>query len=583
MDCCSDPLVEQVTCMFAAQVGKTEGMINNTLGYYMDQDPSPILAVFESEEKAEAWSKERLVPMLMDTPCLASKIQVGKGPDSANTITYKDFPGGYLAIAGAGSEADLSSRPIRILLKDEIDKWKIIKAGDPDSLADKRTSTFFNRKIIEVSTPRDHDPPDMTSRVLTKYEASDMRRYHVPCPFCKHEQVLREGQLDFDKHPDGTYGDKVTYLCEKCGWKIDHRYKRSMLSAGRWIAEKEFNGHAGFWISALYSPWVTWKEYRDAFRKSKSQRDTYKTFVNEWRAEPWKAQMETDKDISVYTKRCESYDKVPVGAALGTAFCDIQADRIEVEVRFWGEGRQSWGMEHKIFYGEPNKLTTGHLPKVWEDLDIYLSQMWEHESGEMLRLSRVFVDMGYLQSEVWKFCRPRRGKGIYPSKGMSDPRAPIVSKRPVKTRDRVIYFPIGPNEAKDIIFSNMELAEDGPGRMHFAKGKYDDEFFKQLLTSERYKWVKGAKVYEKISTSSRNEALDLAVGNLAAFESMAVDPKPYVDALRRRWEENQKAEKEAADKGTRGQGEESETQNSELETENSTPKRRGGWVKGWKR
>src|SRR3989304_1672945 len=46
MDAVSDP-----------QVSKTEGLINNTVGYHIDQDPAPILIVLETEPKAEAWSK----------------------------------------------------------------------------------------------------------------------------------------------------------------------------------------------------------------------------------------------------------------------------------------------------------------------------------------------------------------------------------------------------------------------------------------------------------------------------------------------------------------------------------------------
>lgn len=541
MNCCSDPYVREVTFMKAAQVGGTEGLVNNTIGYFMDQDPSPMLAVFENEKKMEAWSIERFMPMVIDTPCLRDKIRTDKGPSSGNKIAYKDFPGGFLAIANAGSEGDLSSRPVRIVLKDEIDKWKTLKAGDPDPLADKRTTTFLTRKkIINLSTPRDHHPPEIISRIYQKYESSDKRKYYVPCPFCGHEQTLRRGQLKFTR--PGNSGDVVTdvqYECEKCKMLISHMHKRRMLEKGHWIPERPFSGHAGFYLNALYSPWVSWKEYIEAFLRMKRQRDTYKTFVNEWDAEPWNPELEVDKDISPYLSRREHYDKVPVGAGLLTAAVDVQADRLEVEVKAWGIGRESWGMDHKIFWGDPRKLSTGYLPQVWIDLDIYLQKSWEHECGVMLPLSRVFIDMGYCQAEVIKFCRGKRSRGVWPSKGMSTAGAILVTKRPSKTKDGSRYFPIGPNAAKDIVFSNMDSdpPKDGetcaPGYMHFNQN-YDEEYFKQLLLSERPKYLKGAKVYEKISQSSRNEAVDLNVGNLAAYESMAVDPKPYVEALVRK-------------------------------------------------
>lgn len=555
MDAVTDPLVSEVTFMAAAQVGKTEGLINNAVGYYMDMDPSPVMVVMESDDKAAAWSKERLMPMLLETPCLREKITLGKGPDSANTISYKDYPGGYLAIVSAGSEAHLSSRPIKILLKDEIDKWRMLNAGDPDSLVDKRTATYrHNRKIINVSTPRDHHPPDIISRIYEKYLSSDMRKYYVPCPFCRHYQILREGQLKFTRPGNtGTVVDEVWYECEnpECtAKKISPIHKRRMIENGKWIAEKPFKGHAGFWINTLYSPWVSWKEYAEAKLRMTRQRDTHKTFHNEWRGEAWNPVMETNKDISPYLTRREYYTKVPMRAAIITAAADIQRDRIEVEVRAWGIGRESWGLEHRILWGEPALLTTGHLPPVWQQLEELRQHTWEHESGVALNISRMFIDMGYLQSEVLRFCRGKRPL-VWPCKGMNDTtsRAPLVSRRPVKDqRERYLYYPIGPNEAKDIIFANLaieppaEQTQPCPGYMHYNQN-YDEEYFKQLLTSEVGRWQRGIYVYRKITESVRNEALDLSVMNLAAYESMGIDPAPLVEALQRHKKTSDEADK----------------------------------------
>lgn len=539
MDCVTDPLVSEVTWMAAAQVAKTEGLINNGVGYYMDQDPSPIGVTLENEDKQKAWSIERLSPMLTDTPCLNDLVSRKGGPDSLNRLDFKEYPGGFLAILCAGSEGDLSSRPLRILFNDEIDKWKMLKAGDPMALIEKRTSTFFNRKIVCTSTPRDRE----TSRILRKYEASDKRVFHVPCPFCKHEQELREGQLKFDR--PGNSGDvveKVWYECEACREKISHIHKRRMLAQGRWIAEKPFNGHAGFRISALYSPWVTWKEYAEAFLRMKRQVDTFKTFVNEWRGEPWDEQMASDKDVSAYTARCESYETVPGPAVMLTCSVDIQADRIEAEVKAWDADRQSWGLEFKIFHGKPHLLTDSKkLPEVWQQLDAFLSQTWVHEYGSVMSIDFTLIDQGFLLDEVQKFCKPRQGRNIRPCRGMSNTAHELIGRANKNNRMRVKYFPIGTNRAKEIIFSNADLTEPGPGYMHWNK-KFDAEYFKQLLTSERHKWVKGVKVYEKISSAARNEALDLNVYNLAAFElARPLIPirQAQIAEAKKQWEKDQ--------------------------------------------
>lgn len=564
MNECNNPRTREITGMWAAQVAKTTAFVDIPAAYYMHQDPSRIAVYLEDENKQKTWSTSRFSEMVNSTPDLLSIIPHRRGPDSKNTLGYKEFPGGRISILNSGSEADLSSMSQRIVIKDELDKWKMLNAGDPDALADKRAQNSFNRKIINVSTPRDHNPDQkIFSRITVKYESSDMRKYYVPCPFCRHEQVLREEQLKFIGHISGSdVMDDAKYECEKCRALISHMHKGRMLAAGRWIAEKPFRGHAGFWLNALNSPWITWKEYGEAKLKMVRQPDTHKTFQNEWRALPWNPLIEYEKDISPYLSRREHYTQVPIGAMPHlTAMVDIQHDRIEIDVRAWGCSREVWGMEHRIFWGAPAMLTTGYLPPVWQELEAFRQKTWEHESGEKCGISKMFIDMGYLQSEVLRFCKGKRPM-VWPCKGMSDKNAkhPLVSSRPViDKKNRFKYYQIGPNEAKDVIAANLAAEpptmdpERGvmisvPGYMHFNQ-TYDADFMKQLLCSEVQRRIGGLLVWRKITEATPNEGLDLSVGNLACFESMNVDPKPYVDALRRKHREKQglEAEQEVKD------------------------------------
>jgi phage terminase large subunit GpA-like protein len=105
-------------------------------------------------EMAEAFSKDRVAPMIRDTPVLR-EIFTSKSRDSGDTILQKAFPGGRLNMTGANAPATLASRPIRIVLCDEVDRFPASAGteGDPVSLAEKRTTTFWNRKIGLVSTP----------------------------------------------------------------------------------------------------------------------------------------------------------------------------------------------------------------------------------------------------------------------------------------------------------------------------------------------------------------------------------------------------------------------------------------------
>ena len=171
----SEPTIESVVFMTGAQVGKTE-IINNAVGYYIHQDPSPMLVILPTLDLAKMWSNDRLAPMLRDTPVLKNSVKDPRSRDSGNTLLQKSFPGGYLAVVGANSPAGLSARPVRAVFFDEVDRYPASAGteGDPVDLGKKRTSTFtYNRKIVMVSTPTNKG----ASRIEAAYEQSDQRRY----------------------------------------------------------------------------------------------------------------------------------------------------------------------------------------------------------------------------------------------------------------------------------------------------------------------------------------------------------------------------------------------------------------------
>ena len=143
MDAISDPHVRKVVVKSCAQIGKTDALVLNTIGYYMNYNPSPIMVLQPTLDMGQGFSKEKLSPMLRDTPCLRGLVD-NRSRMSGNTILLKNYPGGYLVIVGANSPASLASRPIKVLLADEIDRYPASAGneGDPLSLAQKRQTTF---------------------------------------------------------------------------------------------------------------------------------------------------------------------------------------------------------------------------------------------------------------------------------------------------------------------------------------------------------------------------------------------------------------------------------------------------------
>lgn len=505
MDAFSDPLIHTVVWMSSAQVGKTE-CLNNIVGYFIDQDPSPILLLQPTLEMGQAWSKDRLAPMLRDSPALKNKVEDSRSRDSGNTILHKSFSGGHITIAGANSPASLASRPIRVLLMDEVDRYNASAGaeGDPVNLASKRTTTFWNKKRMLTSTPTIKG----VSRIERAYDESDMRRYFVPCHSCGHEQHLIFGNVKWEKDNPST----ALYHCEHCGIGWNDLQRWNAIKKGHWIAEKETKGIAGFHLNEIYSPWVSLSDMVTNFLEAKKSKETLKTFVNTSLGETWEEEGIQLDDNELLARR-EDYDKVPSDALVLVASVDVQDDRLEIEVKGFGIGEESWGVDYKIIYGDPSKQT------IWKDLDTALLETYENEDGYTMRIACTCIDSGgHFTNEVYKFTKNKEARRVYAVKGSSTVGAPLVNRGTRSNKSNVKLFAVGTDTAKELIFARLKIDEFGAGYMHFNRKLHDEEYFKQL-TAEKLttKFLRGfpSRVWTK--TRARNEALDLNVYALAAL------------------------------------------------------------------
>lgn len=513
MDAVNDPSVEVIAIMTSAQIGKTE-LLNNVVGYYVDFDPSPILCLQPTLEMAQTWSKDRLAPMIRDTPALAAKFKTAKARDSGNTQLHKTFPGGHVTMAGANSPASLASRPIRILLCDEVDRYPASAGteGDPVSLGRKRTATFWNRKVILTSTPTVKG----VSRIEEEWELSDKRRYYVPCPECGERQHLKWSNVVFDiKNPKA-----VIYACVN-GCPIEEADKQWMLENGEWVAEAPFNGRAGFHLNELYSPWRRWREVVKDFIEARARPDTLKTWTNTSLGETWEEKGERFENEDLGARR-EAYDadSLPDDILFITAAVDTQGDRLEALSQGWGVDQEHWDIEHKIFWGDPAKK------KVWAELDEWLLKTYQ-VAGRGMKIACAVVDSGGNHTQqVYNFTKPRQGRRVFSIKGSSEYYSPIASK-PVQVGNmRAMLYKVGTDTAKDtILMSWLRITEPGPGYVHFP-ADIDDEYLKQLTAEERKTvYFRGQKRLQWSKIRERNEILDLHVYNYAASVILAPNIK----------------------------------------------------------
>jgi len=528
----ADSGVEEVVLWFGTQLGKSE-TCNNWIGYTIDHNPGPVMLVQPTLDTAKRYSKQRIAPLIEATPVLRHRVKPARARDSGNTLLEKEFDGGILIVTGANSAAGLRSMPARDLLFDEIDAYglSVEDEGDPISIAEKRQDTFARRKRLKTSTCTIKGE----SRIEQAYQASDRRRYWVPCPHCSEHQVLRWAGLKWDDgHPE-----TVRYCCEHCGALIDESSKTDMLAAGEWRAEAPDARTRGYWLSSLYSPlgWLSWekiaREFLDAHAASAQGDATLlQVWTNTRLAETWELTGNSVSGTEIQ-KRAEPYGlrTVPRGVLLLTASVDVQGDRLELMLHGWGRAEEYWSIDYAKLYGDPAEDT------VWHQLDELLKTPLKNVFGLDLRVSATAIDHGGHHSQrVETFTRPRHGRHVIAVKGQSQQGKPIIGKpserdtnwkgKKVKAGARV--WPVGSDTGKYVLYQRLALTQPGPGYIH-TSNELDDEFYKGLTAETLVtRYIKGRPRSEwHLKKGERNEPLDLWVYGYAALA--------YLGALR--WKE----------------------------------------------
>lgn len=511
--------------MKAAQVGATE-VGNNWLGYIIHHVPSPTLAVQPTVELAKRFSRQRVDPLIDDTPPLRARVLPARERDSGNTMLSKSYPGGILVMTGANSAVGLRSMSARNLFLDEIDAYPgdVDGEGDPIGLAEKRALTFgWRRKVLMISTPT----VSGRSRIQREYEMSDQRRYFLPCPHCGFMQWLRFERLVWEKGNPAS----VAYLCEGCDGSIGERHKTAMLDAGEWRATAEATDPAtvGFHISGLYSPvgWLSWEQIARDWEAAQGNIAAIKTFKNTVLGDVWQEAGEApDWERLVERREAFSLGSVPPEALILTAGVDVQDDRIEADVWGWGEGFSSWLIEHLVIPGSPRG------PEPWDALARMLGHDWDRHDGTTIRIARTCVDTGgrdttAVYGQLRRLANPRIAaiKGVdgwnraQPVAGPASVDAQSGGRKLRGLRLWTVSVSVWKADLyRRLWLGRGDAAEFPPGWVHLPAG-IEVEWVKGLV-SEELRSVRtrlGVTRQEWAKVRERNEALDCAVYARAAL------------------------------------------------------------------
>jgi len=531
MDAVNDPNVEVIVLKWASQLGKSE-VLNNILGYFIDYDPAAMMFVLPTKDAAIDYSKERIQPMIDACPALRDKVAEVKARDSSNTLTQKTFPGGFLAFSGSNSPSSLASRPLRVALGDEIDKFaaSIGKDGDPLKQVIQRTTNFWNRKIILSSTP---DGAGL-SHIDDWYEKSDQREYCAPCPDCGEMQFLdffpdektgAGGVRWTDGEPDGA-----EYCCKHCGSLWSQKMLSAAVSRGRWIARNPGGNIAGFYINALYSPWQTMAGLAAEWEESRDRQETRQTFVNLKLGQSFKLTERVQATAAELMARAADFsaDRIPIQTMLITAGVDVQADRLECQIVGWAAGEERFVISNNVIPGNPQTSTP------WSALDELLARPYVHPgNGAELYVEACVVDSGYLTQIVMNYCHNHQARGnpVYAAKGRPGITDPIWKLSREKFKSGQKLWLVGVHDAKMTIYGALVNNVPGEGHINFSN-TLNEEYFRQLIAEEiTTKMVRGRYVKGFDARGRRNEALDTLVYATAARWSLGgID---YVERFRR--------------------------------------------------
>lgn len=549
MDTFTDPKVRHTVMVAASQVGKSE-VLNNCIGYIIDEDPGSILFVHPTTIDAKEYSKLRIAPMIRDCPTLKKKVADPKSRDSGNTILQKTYPGGILTLCGSTEAHALASKPIRYVLGDERDRWAASAGneGDPWDLAMARQTTFYNSMAFEVSTPTIKN----ASAIEAAYAKGTMERWKSRCPHCGKYHEIQWADIRFEHEESIVAGQKtfqvktIYYVCPGCGAVSDELTMKR--APAHWEAENPAayaQGTRSFWLNAFVSQWASWESIILKFLQAVGSTRKMQVVYNTCFGELWEDRGDLEDEDALLARR-EDYGQredgsdieLPEGVLVLTCGIDTQDDRLEYEVVGHGHFGETWGIRKGIIMGRPDE------PETWKQLDDVLDHVYRFEDGLGLKISMAFHDEGgHFTMEVRQQCAARQSKKLFAIKGMPGRDRPYTAppkKQKIMIRNIMVgtcwQYQLGVDSGKEIIMDNLKVQTPGSKYCHFPKrDDYGSGYFKGLLSetkvydpNKKQPWQ-----WKKIPGHERNEALDCRNYALAAFKALPVN----LDEIDRRLKE----------------------------------------------
>jgi phage terminase large subunit GpA-like protein len=508
-DAIGDPEIERVTLVKGVRIGFST-LVNGAIGSYVANDPAPIMLLLPTESDCRDAVVSDIDPLFDASPALSGLLSADSTDETSlrNTLLSRRFPGGFLKVVAARSPRNLRRHTVRILFADEIDGMEKTAEGSPLRLAERRTMSFANRKIVFGSTPTLLD----ASHVLRAYAESDQRIYECPCPKCDAFTDIKWANIEWEEGKPET----AAFRCPHCRELISERLKPQMVAMGRWrVTKPEVKGHAGFKLNALVSliAMANWSRLATEFIAAKEDPEELQTFINTILAEGW-SEAGAELDETALQGRAETFglENIPIEVLVVTAGVDVQDDRLECTITGWSREGVCFVLGHIVIWGSVEDDTT------WIELDELLCSRWKHPLGGVIGVDACAVDSGDNTDKVYSFCFPRLRRRVMAIKGMAGPRPSIkVSVGKIKGGGRL--WLVGVDTLKATVFNKLSR---GIG-IRFSNS-LEATYYDQLASEKRvvrYSRGQPHRRFERIG-GKRAEALDALIYATAARAAVPV-------------------------------------------------------------
>lgn len=529
-DALTDPDLERVVLQKSARLGFST-LLTSFVLYVAKEDPAPVILMLPREADCRDVVVSDLLPVAE-----ASGLDGLLSEDEHTTMLSRRFPGGSLKVIPARSPRALRRHTAKILLVDECDGMEVTPEGSPLLLAEKRTLSFPDRKIIIGSTPVDQD----TSHVARAFEASDQRVFEIECPHCRDWFELQWEHIHW---PPGE-PEKAVAHCQGCGCEIPERLKNGLVERGRFRALRpEVKGCAGFRVSALVSPLANaaWGKLAAEYEAVKNDPAMLRTFWNTVLGRPWQSEGEA-ADEAALQARAEAFslDALPEAVLYLTCGVDVQRDRLEASILGHGRDGTAYVLAHHVLWGMTDRS------EVWGELDTILKTRWPHPLGGTLGLDAVGIDAGdgATMDLVCRFAAARVGRRVLAVKGVAGFSRQLLVKSKAKVPGGTLWL-AGVDALKTQVFDRLQRGTS----IRFSN-TLEAVFYEQLASERRVVRMVGGQPkarFERIP-GRRAEALDTVVYALAARSVLAMNwtsrseelkgapaPKPAPRVIRSRW------------------------------------------------